>query len=101
MVLKVLDCYHGQMKMFDLLIIENFRLILFFIFHYARMIIVKIGGLLINFGTHFVQRFQLDLLKVKLLKMKFLAMWQPYFDTVKVNSEMAELAFVFRKIETL
>ena len=101
MVLKMLDCYHGQMKMFDLLIIVNYRLILLLIYHFAKMMIVKVGGLLINFGAHFVQRFQLDLLEVKLLKIKFLAMWQSYFDTAKVNSEMAELAFVFRKIEIL
>ena len=97
----MLDYYHGQMKMFDLLIIENYRLILLLIYHFAKMMIVKVGGLLINFGAHFVQRFQLDLLEVKLLKIKFLAMWQSYFDTAKVNSEMAELAFVFRKIEIL
>jgi hypothetical protein len=68
----VQGCFHGQMKMFDLLIIENYRLILFLIFHCARMMIAIIGGLLINYAPLILLIFQLVLLEVKLLKMKFL-----------------------------
>ncbi len=65
------------------------------------MMRVKVDGLLISYGALFLLRFLLGLLEVKLLKMKSLAKKLSYFDTFKVNSKMARLAFVFRKITNL